>query len=373
MLQLFSIIPKDIELVIPGNVGFFEFLIVFSFIAHILFVNITVGSSALAVFQEIKGIRKKDKKYDDFAYQLANHTSVLKSIAVVLGVAPLLLISVIYTQYHYPATLLIGKAWLALLLILIGAFLILYFYKFMWEKMASGGKKAFHVAVGATGSLLLLFVPLIFIVNVVSMLYPEMWAGSKGFFHGLFYYPQIWQRYFHFILASFAVSGVYLYFWNNRLQKKLEKQGMGQSKAGQQSLKETAATLDSKEVAHKQSIYKHGKKLGIQTAIWTTLLQLIFGTLLLMSFDRSIIMLYMGDDLLLTTLLVSSIFLTLIMVFFLYKLQKHDVKRYFVLSLTAFLLVLSLMGWMRHELREAYLKPYLDENPRTTHYIETSE
>lgn len=59
MLNLFSIIPKDIELAIPGNIGFFEFLIVLSFLLHILFVNITVGSSALAVFQEIKGIKKK--------------------------------------------------------------------------------------------------------------------------------------------------------------------------------------------------------------------------------------------------------------------------------------------------------------------------
>lgn len=354
MLQLFSIIPKDIELVIPGNIGFFEVLIVVSFLMHILFVNITVGSSTLAVFQEIKGIRKKESIYDRFAFQLANHTSILKSIAVVLGVAPLLLISVIYTQYFYPSTLLIGKAWLSLLIILIVAFLILYAYKFLWEKMDKGGKKALHVLLGTSGSVLLLFVPLIFIVNVVSMLYPEMWAESKGFFHGLFYYPQIWQRYFHFILSSFAVTGIYLYFWNNRLQKKLNAQ-----------------TMDTNERQDKLAVFTHGKKLGLQVAIWTTLLQLIFGTILLMSFERSIMMLYMGDDLLLTTLLLVSILLTLVTVFFLYQLQKHDVKRYLILSLSTFLVVLSLMGWMRHELRESYLTPYIDDNPRTAHQSES--
>lgn len=353
MLHLFSIIPKDIELIIPGNIGFFEVLIVVSFLLHILFVNITVGSSTLAVIQEIKGIKTKDNIHNRLAYQLANHTSVLKSIAVVLGVAPLLLISVIYTQYFYPSTILIGKAWLSLLIILIAAFLILYVYKFLWEKMDKGAKKALHVAIGASGSLLLLFVPLIFIVNVVSMLYPDMWAGSKGFFHGLFYYPQIWQRYFHFILASFAVTGIYLYFWNNRLQKKLEAQSIGNT-----------------EKQQKLAAFTHGKKLGLQVAIWTTLLQLIFGTLLLMSFDRSIMMLYMGDDFLLTTLLLVSILLTLVMVFFLYQLKKYDVKRYLMLSLTTFLVVLSLMGWMRHELRENYLQPYIDENPRTANEFE---
>ncbi|RST60311.1 cytochrome c class I [Siminovitchia terrae] len=355
MLQLFSIIPKDIELAIPGNIGFFEVLIVVSFLMHILFVNITVGSSTLAVFQEVRGMRKKEKVFDEFAFQLANHTSILKSIAVVLGVAPLLLISVIYTQYFYPSTLLIGKAWLSLLIILITAFLILYAYKFLWRKMDKGGKKVLHVAIGASGSLLLLFVPLIFIVNVVSMLYPEMWAGSKGFFHGLFYYPQIWQRYFHFILASFAVTGIYLYFWNNRLQKKLNTQSMENNKKQEKFI-----------------VYVHGKRLGLQVAIWTTLLQLIFGTILLISFERPIMMLYMGEDLLLTTLLLVSILLTLVMVFFLYQLQKHDVKRYLMLSLTTFLVVLSLMGWMRHELRENYLQPYIDQNPRTANDIESN-
>src|SRR5690606_23262728 len=111
---------------------------VFSFLIHILVVNITVGSSTLAVFQEIKGVMRKDKLIDNFAYQLANHASVLKSIAVVMGVAPLLLISVIYTQYFYPSTILIGKMWLSLIIILITAFLILYAYKFLWTRMDGG-------------------------------------------------------------------------------------------------------------------------------------------------------------------------------------------------------------------------------------------
>ncbi|MBA4538374.1 cytochrome ubiquinol oxidase subunit I [Bacillus aquiflavi] len=352
MWQLGSIIPKDIELVIPGNIGFFEILLVISFLLHILFVNITVGSSSLAVFQEIKGIVKKDKKYDNLAFQLATHASIMKSIAVVIGVAPLLIISVIYTQYFYPSTLLIGKAWLSLIILLIAAFLILYLYKFSWDKMG-GGKKKLHVLIGATGSLLLLFVPLIFIVNVVSMLYPEMWEGSKGFFHGLVYYPQIWQRYFHFILASFAVAGFYLYFWNARAERKIaDRAGM------------------TKE--EKAEVVKDGKKFGVKVMLWTTLLQLVAGTVLLMSFERDIMMLYMGDSALLTGLLIGSIFITLLLSFFLYLLLKHDKRKYFILSMTTFVLVLGLMGWMRHELRESYLEPYKADNVRTTS-IEVSE
>lgn len=347
-----SLIPNDIELAIPGNVGFFEVLIVVSFLLHILFVNITIGSSAMAVFQEIKGMITKKQEHDALAAQLAHHTSVLKSIAVVLGVAPLLLISVIYTQFFYPSTILVGKAWLSLIILLISAFLILYAYKFSWQKMQTGGKKMAHVLIGGVGSLLLLFVPLIFIVNVVSMLYPDMWEGAKGFFHGLVYYPQIWQRYVHFILASFAVAGIYLYFWNNRSQKKAE------------------ATNGDDIV--KALVHRQGKKLGLQVMMWTTALQLVSGTWLFMSFDREIRLLYMGDDPLLTGLFIGSILVTLLLIFFLALLMKNDKKPYLALSLAAFILVLGLMGWMRHELREAYLDPYQKETPRTTSVV-TSE
>lgn len=345
MLYIGSIIPEDIELVIPGNVGFFEVLIVVSFLLHILFVNITVGSSAMAVFQEIKGIRTNRPEDDKLAAQLADHTSILKSIAVVLGVAPLLLISVIYTQYFYPSTILIGKAWLSLLVILIVAFLILYTYKFTWDKMTHIRQKRVHVLIGATGSALLLFVPLIFIVNVVSMLYPDMWEGSKGFFHGLTYYPQIWQRYFHFILASFALAGFYLYFWNNRIQKKT----FGKEQDQTQLLME-----------------KQGKRLGLQVMISTTALQFVTGFWLLMKFEPEIRLLYMGEDALLTGLLMGSIIVTMILLFFLYLLMKHDKRKYFMMSVASFVLVLGIMGWMRHELRETYIKPYKEEVPQTT-------
>lgn len=351
MLHSSSLIPPDFELAIPGNVGFFEFLIVVSFLAHILFVNITIGTSAMAVFQEIRGIRSKKPEDDKLAFQLATHTSVLKSIAVVLGVAPLLLISVIYTQYFYPSTILIGKAWLSLIILIITAFLILYVYKFMWDNMSRDPvKKRWHVAIGAMGSLLLLFVPLIFIVNVVSMLYPEMWEGAKGFFHGLFYYPQIWPRYFHFILASFAISGFYLYFWNNRLQKTVE------------SADETA-----------QNMMKKGKRFGLKVMIGTTVLQFAFGFILLFSFDRDIRMLYMGDDLLLTTLLVVSLLTTALLVYLLYLLMVKEKRTYFLLSLSTFVLILGIMGWMRHELRESYLDPYMNDMPRTTQLEEIDE
>ncbi|HHY21378.1 MAG TPA: cytochrome c class I [Bacilli bacterium] len=341
--QAASLIPKDLELVIPGNIGFFEILIVVSFLLHILFVNIAVAGSVFAVVNEIRGIIKKDKVYDVLAFQLATQTSILKSIAVVLGVAPLLLISVIYTQYFYPATILVGKAWLSLIVLLIVAFLLLYAYKFSWERLKE--RRALHLAFGLSGSLILLFVPLIFITSVVSMLYPEMWAGAKGFFHSLFYYPQIWQRYFHFMLSSFAVTGLAMYIWNRR---KLAKH-----------------QVEDRVEAEQIAALELGKKFGIATALWTTALQLVAGTLLLISLKTDVMMLYMGGDALLTAILLGSILISILLIFFLFMAMRTDAKRWFNLSLSMFVLVIALMGWMRHEVRESYIKPYEELSPKT--------
>ncbi|WP_332646907.1 cytochrome ubiquinol oxidase subunit I [Lysinibacillus sp. 54212] len=331
-----AFITNDIALPIPASIGLLEVLIIVTFILHILFVNFTISLSSSAVLLEVLGIVKKNKHYDEMARISSLHASVHKSIAVVLGVGPLLIISVIYTQYFYASTIIIGKAWLSVIVLLIIAFLLLYLYKFTWERWQH--KKALHLSIGILGSAILLFVPLIFIVNVVSMLYPDRWGDAQGFFHSLFHYPQIWQRYFHFILASLASGGFYLFVY---FSFKNRKQAIA---------------------AQEHSL----KKFGLKACFWITLMQIVFGFILLFSFEKDIRMLYLGEDLLLTSLLLLSILLTLILCAALYIASEKDNRKAFTLSIVTFVLILAVMGYMRHELRENYLQPYIDENPRTT-------
>ncbi|WLR52520.1 cytochrome c class I [Bacillus tianshenii] len=353
-----TFIPNDFELPIPGNVPFFKFLIVFSFLLHIIFVNMTLSGAVFAVYHEIKGIITKQKVYDRLAFQLATQTSIFKSIAVVLGVAPLLLISVIYTQFFYPSTILIGKAWLSIILLLTIAFLLLYAYKFTWVRLKRN--KGIHLMFGLSGTLILLFIPLIFIVNIVSMLYPEMWSGANGFFHSLFYYPQIWQRYAHFILTSFAVMGIFMYLWNRRQLSKLHA-SLNENDSSAQS--ETAATTEKEN--KEAPIYNAGKRFGISMTFWTTILQFIFGSLVLVSLETDKMLLYMGGDSFLTGLLIASIAVTMLLTFFLYLVMRTDAKRWVNLAATSFLIVVALMGWMLHEVRELYVEPHREANPPT--------
>lgn len=332
-------ISQDIELPIPANIGLLEVLLVVTFLLHIIFVNITISLATNSVVLETIGIVKKNKRYDDMAKNCSFHASVLKSIAVVLGVGPLLIVSVIYTQYFYSSTILIGKAWLSVIVLLIVAFLFLYLYKFTWDRWQT--KKGVHLAVGSIGAIILLFVPLIFIVNVVSMLYPDQWTGANGFFHSLFYYPQIWQRYFHFILASLASGGVYLYVFYMFKRKKQNKP----------------------LIEHEQSL----KLFGLKVGFWTTMMQIVTGFILLFSFEKEIRMLYLGENTLLTVLLIASIILTILLCALLQFAGNRDSTKAFMLSVATFVLILGIMGVMRHELRENYLQPYIDEYPRTVH------
>ncbi|CAM5476724.1 hypothetical protein LSPH24S_09549 [Lysinibacillus sphaericus] len=72
---------------------------------------------------------------------------------------------------------------MSLLILLIAAFLLLYIYKFTWVKFQTN--KLLHLSIGLLAMLILFFVPLIFIVNVTSMLYPDRWGEANGFFEKL--------------------------------------------------------------------------------------------------------------------------------------------------------------------------------------------
>lgn len=335
-------IPNDIQLPIPGDMGLLTVLLIVTFLLHIVFVNVTISLATGAVILEAIGIKKQSPLYDRMAQICSYHASIHKSIAVVLGVGPILLVSIVYTQYFYSSTILIGKAWLSIILLLIAAFLLLYAYKFLWQKLKN--KKMLHWLIGLAACIILLFVPLIFIVNVVSMLYPEKWMESNGFFHSLFSYPQVWQRYVHFMLSSFAAGGLYLYLfytWKRRRNRK-QDQNYQEKKADHQI-----------------------RKIGIKTTFWLTLFQLAAGMFVLFALKREIMLLYMGGNTLTTSLLMASIVVTLILLGFLYVTDKKDSYRAFTGAVASFLIILGLMGWMRHEVREAYLQPHIENHPRT--------
>lgn len=211
-------VPKDIPLPLPLPEWLLVAILIISFLAHILFVNLMLGGSLLTLWAEIKGL--KDSRYDRLAKEIAATITVNKSLAVVLGVAPLLSINVLYTVYFYSANALTGLVWIAVIPLVTVAFLLTYLHKYTWGVLQNN--KAVHVSIMAIAVLILLFIPFIFLTNINLMLFPEKWGVVKGFLDALLL-PNVFPRYFHFILASLSVTGLFLFWYMSRASYPFEE------------------------------------------------------------------------------------------------------------------------------------------------------
>lgn len=206
-------IPRNIPLPLPASAALLETLLLLAFIAHILFVNLMVGGSLLVLGFELRGLKQRD--FDKLAYLLAQTLTVNKSLAVVLGVAPLLLINVLYTIHFYTANALTGTAWILLIPSITAAFLLLYLHKYTWERLSA--HKGLHICILLIANILLLCIPLVFLANVNLMMFPDRWTDIRGFLSALSL-PNVFPRYFHFVCASLIVTSLFgvAYFGRSR-------------------------------------------------------------------------------------------------------------------------------------------------------------
>lgn len=246
-------VPKDIPLDMPLPEIVLVVLLIVSFLLHILFVNLMVGGSLLTMWYEIKGLRNKE--YDNLARQIAQTITVNKSLAVVLGVAPLLTINTLYTIYFYSANALTGLFWISVVPTVIVAFLLLYAHKYSWDKLQDN--KPLHIAIIGFAVFLFFLIPLIFLTNINLMLFPEKWSGVQGFFSALTL-PNVFPRYFHFITASLALTGLFLTWYFGRKSYGFEEKVPGISRY-------------------------HARKKTYSLAFAATVMQLFFGPLLLLT------------------------------------------------------------------------------------------
>lgn len=206
-------VPRDLPLPLPVPEWLLVFCLVVFFLIHILFVNLMVGGSLLVVVLEWLGL--KNRRWDALAHEIAQTITVNKSLAVVMGIGPLLCINLLYTMQWYSANALTGHAWLLIVPLVIIAFLLTYLHKYTWDTWTTGGRKVLHQLTGLAAALLFLFIPLIFLANVNLMLIPSEWEKVKGFFSALSI-GNVLPRYLHFMAASLAMTGLFLAGWFGR-------------------------------------------------------------------------------------------------------------------------------------------------------------
>ncbi len=195
---------------IPFHPIVFQVLMILTFALHIMFVNFVVGGTVIALWGRLKG----DPYALKLSRALARANTVNTSVAIVLGVAPLLFVQVIYDPLWYNANNI--SAWWALFFLIAIAVAFTCAYIFYLRNSQDGGNPFWAVI-----SLVALVVSGIVIHAIsVQMLHPEMWSRwitSSGKLNllGNKIYGFVLPRFLHFMVPSIALAGVYmmLYAW----------------------------------------------------------------------------------------------------------------------------------------------------------------
>jgi len=212
-------IPRDIPLPLPAPEGLLEILLIAAFLVHILFVHLMIGGSMFSLVCQIRGLKTPD--YEKLAYRIMQTVTVNKSLAVVMGVAPLLIINTLYAPQFYASSALIGDMWMAVIPLVTLAFLLAYAHKFWWNHFLNIPE--LHIGIAALETVLFLVIPLIFMTNVNLMLFPEYWPKVTGFFSAMLL-PNVLLRYLHFVSATVLFSSLFFVWWSGRKTFRVEVQ-----------------------------------------------------------------------------------------------------------------------------------------------------
>lgn len=205
----------------PAGVPFypqvFQFLSVLTFTLHILFVNTTVGGALLAVWGRWQGT--------DFGTRLARGSAKLAtvstSLAILMGVAPLLFVQVIYDPAWYTSNMLSASWVIGFLFIMMIAYSAMYLFTFAGEEGSSNLRKGLG---WATLSLVLYLVAgAVMHALQFQSLFPEKWigwatSGNALSTAGTSLHAFDIGRFLHFIIPAPAVTGIVLmlYAWYAR-------------------------------------------------------------------------------------------------------------------------------------------------------------
>ncbi len=208
---------------IPVPWGWFKVFLIFTFMIHIILVNIMIGGGIIAFFQSFLNSRFGRKKCS-----AANHTDLLEkdvsekltfiiAFAVNFGVAPLLFLQVLYGHFIYVSSQLMAVYWLSVIGLLIIAYYSAYYYKFNFDTL---NNRSYLIG---SAMLILLFIGFLFTNNMSLMLTPDRWISYFDNTGGTFLNlsePTLLPRFLHFMTASVAIGGLFIAITWRLKQKK---------------------------------------------------------------------------------------------------------------------------------------------------------
>lgn len=204
-----------------------------TFLIHLAFMNFVLGGSIVqAIALCLPRLRLRAKRDSASAEAETNNTGnlVIRVIAVMwpvalsftitTGVAPLLFVQVLYGQFFYASTILIGATWLSILAFLLAAFYLGYALQSMLKRETWG--RAWRAGVAISIALSVLAVAYLLTANAVLMIEPARWWDVRT---ELEHPLNPWRgtllpRYIHNVVTASVVTGLWI-VWAARLRRDL--------------------------------------------------------------------------------------------------------------------------------------------------------
>jgi hypothetical protein len=302
---------------IPVHWVWFKVLLLITFMAHILLMNIMLGSAIIAFFSGLK--KSPDSSMISLQKNISEKTTFVIAFTINFGVAPLLFLQVLYGNFFYTSSILMAAYWLSIILLLIVAYYSAYIYKFKFEDLAFN--RIYFIGL----TVLLLTVTAFFYTNNMTlMLSPGAWAkyfsNPSGTILNLSD-PTLFPRFIHFIAASVAIGGLFIaVIW-----EKKKKSGVAD------------ADLNI--------------KIGMKYFSYATLFQVFTGIWFFISLPKDIMLLFMGKDGTGTTVFLAGLIATVVSLIYSFKNRVWPAT--WSAIVTVFFMVI-----MRDMVRTAFLKPY---------------
>ncbi|WP_291012211.1 hypothetical protein [Hydrogenophaga sp.] len=202
---------------VPSHPLVFLVLGVLTFALHMAAVHVMLGAASLT----LRGAFSASTHWRRLAAAMLITAKIAVSVAIVIGVAPLLFVQVVYDPFWYTSNVL--SAWwvIGFIALLIAGYIAMYI--FYWKNhdiVADGGRGGIWMLLS-----LALLLAVGFIVHSLTnqMLFPEQWMAwyaPKGVVnpngHSLHYWNL--PRFLFFIALSAPVTGAWLYGYRRYLQ-----------------------------------------------------------------------------------------------------------------------------------------------------------
>ncbi len=321
-----NLIPAVDAAGIPGPEWLFHGLLVFTFFLHMLFMNLTLGGTLLAWISHIRAGGRSDDPNGVLAGRMMAVNAYAISLTITTGVAPLLFIQLIYQPFFYSGTILLGWIWFGLLLLLLGGYYAAYLYKFRGAPRRGSGGGLWL----AGSAIAFLLIAMIHVAVHLIHTQPDRWADYAASPLSVLADASYWPRFVHFVLAGVAFSGLVIAWWSAR-----------QAASGVEV--EVNTTI---------------ARTAWRWALWSTVLQVVDGFVLLAVLPRAVLIGVMGGGIETLAPLTLSIVLGIGLLVMLAR-SIHPVEHRGLVTgtLAAMVLTIAVMSITRHQVRMLYLEP----------------